>query len=250
MVTNNILKRIQNGEKALGLNMTQPSEELVELAGRMGLDYVSFDGQHSPLSIEVVDRLCRIADGYGITTSIRIPDHQESTILSYLDRGIGQIVVPDLQTKEQAEALVRNSYFAPKGLRSETSIRTIFNMGGQRRQEGDRAQRLADVNASTMVVPQLESATSLENLDEILTVDGIDYFAGGVGDLAQSMGLPAQPEHPRVQEVWQQAMRKIREAGKGLPFEDYIESVRVIDIVYGGAKELMEKHGRKPQISW
>ena len=122
-------------------------------------------------------------------------------------------------------------------------------MGGQRRQEGDRAQRLADVNASTMVVPQLESATALENLEEILTVEGIDYFAPGVGDLAQSMGLPGQPSHPRVQEAWRGAGDKIRAAGKGL-IEDAIETVRAIDVVYGAAAGLLEKHGREPNLSW
>jgi 2-keto-3-deoxy-L-rhamnonate aldolase RhmA len=250
MIKNKILEQIQRGEKALGMTITEPSEELVELAGHMGLDFISLDGQHSTFSPEVVESLCRIADGYGITPTMRVPDQYESTILRYLDRGVRLIVVPNLQTKEQAEALVRNSYFAPKGLRSETSIRTIFNMGGQRRKEGDRAERMADINAVTMVVPQLESTTALENLDGILEVEGIDYFAGGAGDLAQSMGLPGQPSHPEVQRAWRQAMEKIRVAGKGLPFEDSIESIRVIDVVYDSVEELLEKHGRKPQISW
>ena len=149
--------------------------------------------------------------------------------------------MPNLQTREQAEDLVRHTYFASKGLRSETSLRTVFNL------EGDRAQLLADVNANTILVPQLESATALENLDEILTVDSIDYFNGGVGDLAQSMGLPGEASHPRVQEAWSAAREKVQAAGKRL-FEDMIESIRVVDLVYDGAAELLEKHGRKPSM--
>ena len=241
MISNKILEQIEQGEKALGLAMTQPSDEQVEMAGRMGLDFVQFDGQHSPFPPEAVDRLCRVADGFGITPIMRVPDHRESTILSYLDRGIRQITVPNLQTREQAEDLVRHTYFASKGLRSETSLRTVFNL------EGDRAQLLADVNANTILVPQLESATALENLDEILTVDSIDYFNGGVGDLAQSMGLPGEASHPRVQEAWSAAREKVQAAGKRL-FEDMIESIRVVDLVYDGAAELLEKHGRKPSM--
>ena len=208
MITNKVLERIEKGEKALGLAMTQPSDELVEMAGRMGLDFVGFDGQHSPISPEAVDRLCRIADGFGITPIMRIPDHRESTILSYLDRGIRQITVPNLQTREQAEDLVRYSFFAPKGLRSETSLRVVFN------RQGDRTQMLLDVNANTILVPQLESVTALENLDEILEVDGIDYFNGGVGDLAQSMGMLGGESRPQVQEVVDRAITRIVGAGR------------------------------------
>ena len=100
MALNRVLERARKGEKALGLSLSEPSDELVEHAGRMGLDFVHLDGQHSPFPPEVVDRLCRIADGTGITITMRVPDHQESTILSYLDRGVRLIVVPNLQTRE------------------------------------------------------------------------------------------------------------------------------------------------------
>ena len=99
MFRNNVLERIKRGEKALGISMNDPSEELVEIAGRMGLDFVNFDGQHAPLTPERVGTLCRIADGFGITPTMRIPDGEESTILSYLDRGIRQITVPNLLTR-------------------------------------------------------------------------------------------------------------------------------------------------------
>ena len=83
MITNKILERARNGQKALGLTLSDPSEELVEMAGRMGLDFVGFDGQHSPLTPERVEQLCRVADGFGVTPTMRIPDQRESTILSY-----------------------------------------------------------------------------------------------------------------------------------------------------------------------
>ena len=241
MIENRILERTSRGEKALGLNMSEPSEELVELAGRMGLDFVHFDGQHSPFSPEAVDRLCRVADGFGITPTMRVPDHQESTILSYLDRGIRQITVPNLQTKEEALALVKYSFYAPIGLRSATSLRTAFNL------EADRPKLFADVNANTMLVPQLESATALDNLDEILTVDGIDYFTKGLEDLAQSMGLPGQHTHPRVQQAWQEAQDRVRAAGKGF-LEDVSETVPVVGAVHAAAVELLEKHGRSSKL--
>lgn len=244
MFTNKILERISRGEKALGLSMSDPSVELVELAGRMGLDFVGFDGQHSPITPERVEQLCTVADGFGITPTMRIPDGQESTILSYLDRGIRQITVPNLQTKEEAEALVKYVYFAPLGLRSATSIRMVFNQEG-----GDRTKLFEDVNANTMITPQLESYTSYENLDEILTVDGIGGFGGGKEDMAQSLGLPGQHASQEVEDVYVKIKEKVRASGK-IWVEDSIETVAVFGSIMEDCQELLEKHGRKSELGW
>ena len=99
MVPNRILERAAKNEKALGLSLTNCSGELVELAGRMGLDFVDFDGQHSPVTPAEIGEMCRIADALGITVMMRIPDGRESTILSFLDRGVRGITVPNLLTK-------------------------------------------------------------------------------------------------------------------------------------------------------
>jgi 4-hydroxy-2-oxoheptanedioate aldolase len=244
MTTNKILERIRQGEKALGLSMRFPSEGLVELAARIGLDFVSFDGQHSALNPVVVEQLCRVADGFGITPTMRIPDHQPSTILTALDRGIKVITVPNLETKEQAEALVKYSYYSPKGLRSAAGIRVVLNA-----ESGDRTYVYAVTNENTMVVPQLESITAFENLDEILTVDGIDYFAGGPQDVAQSMGFPGQPDHPQVREAIAKAEEKVRTAGKKM-FGDVTEAIAVVDVIKDATRDLLEENGRKSQLQW
>ena len=158
---------------------------MVELAGRCGLDFVSFDAQHDTWTPAEAGDMCRIADPYGMTVSMRIPDGAESTILSYLDRGVRVITIPNLLTGEQARDLVKYSFFAPLGLRSATSIAT---MHGQ--VDGDHVRLFQDMNANTIIVPQLESIVSLDNIDDILAVDGIDYFGGGAEDMAQSLGLP------------------------------------------------------------
>lgn len=244
MLTNAIIEKAEQGEKALGLDMSQPSGELVELAGRMGLDYVSFDGQHAPHPPHVIEDMCRIASGCGLTTVSRIADGQESTILSSLDRGINVIVVPNLQTRAEAEALVKYSFYAPLGLRSASSFRISLQ-----REQRDRPQLYADVNATTLVVPQLESIIAVENLDEILTVDGIDYFAGGLQDMAQSLGLPGQANHPSVQEAYARAGEKISAAGKHW-FGDVTESVPVFMYLRDGIADLLQKHGREPHLAW
>ena len=210
MFRNNVLERIKRGEKALGISMNDPSEELVEIAGRMGLDFVNFDGQHAPLTPERVGTLCRIADGFGITPTMRIPDGEESTILSYLDRGIRQITVPNLLTREQAEDWVKWTFFQPLGLRSSTSHKMVSYQDSQ-----DRVDLFNQANANVVLVPQIENINTVENLEEILTVDGIDYYGGGPEDMAQSLGIPGGHADPKVAEAYEKATAKLEAAGKG-----------------------------------
>jgi len=244
MFRNKILDRISKGEKALGLSMSDPSEELVELAGRIGLDFVFFDGQHSPLTPERVGTLCRIADGFDITPTMRIPDGQESTILSYLDRGIRQIIVPNLLTKQDAEDMVKFTFFQPVGLRSSTSIPMVLHQDG-----ASRAELFAQANANIVIVPQIENVKTVDALEDILTVDGIDYFVGGPEDMAQSLGLPGGHADPRVEEAYDRARAKLKAAGK-FWWADHTESVDIFGLSKGALEEMLESNGRKSEMGW
>lgn len=241
---NRILERIRKGEKALGLAMQYPSEQMVEAAGRMGLDFISLDGQHGVISPSDVETICRIADGYGITPAMRVPDQEESTLFTYLDRGMRMITVPNLLTAEEAERLVKHCYYGPVGRRSATSQRVIFASGGD---TSDMRDVYAFTNENTIVVPQLESITAFENLDAILEVNGIDYFAGGPQDIAQSMGYPGQPNHPACVEAFETACEKVRTAGKHM-ISDVTESIDVFATVHEGVKAMMTAHGRESNL--
>ena len=244
MVPNQILRRIGRGEKALGLTLREPSGLLVELAGRCGLDFVSFDAQHDTWTPAEMGEMCRIADPYGMTVSMRVPDGAESTILSYLDRGVRVITVPNLLTAQQARDLVKYSFFAPLGLRSATSIATMHGQA-----DGDHVRLFREVNANTVIVPQMESIVALDNLDEILAVDGIDYFGGGAEDMAQSLGLPGEPQHPRVAETYAKINEKLHAAGKRM-FGEVAESISSFDLTKGAIADLLQRHGRQTKLGW
>ena len=239
MVPNKILERIRSGEKPLGAYSTVLSEEIVELCGRVGLDFIGFDGQHGAVTPASIGRMCRVADCYGITPYMRVPDIEESTLLSYLDRGIKMVTAANIETKEQAESLVRYCKFAPEGLRSFTSHRVAeFGL-----YDGDPKTLMAETNANTMVLVMFESATALENLDAILSVPGIDYYDWGPMDLSQSLGVPGEPNHPRCVEAKKEGNARIHAAGKKL-FSEVTEQVNLSAAVGGAAKELLGKHGR------
>ena len=244
MLNNRIIERVRQGEQALGLSMSQPSGELVELAGRMGLDFVGFDGQHSPYPPDVIEDMCRIANGLNLTVMSRIADGQESTILNYLDRGVQCIVIPNLQTREEAEAWVKYSFYAPEGLRSAASFRVSMFQAEQ-----SRPELYAEINANILIVPQIESIDAVENLDDILGVEGIDYFTGGFQDMAQSLGVPGEPSHPKVAEAYDRATEKIHAAGKRW-LSDVTDSVNIFMHTRAGIGDLLRKHGREPQITY
>ena len=238
MPANKILERARRGEKALGLAMGSYTDELVELCGVVGLDFVSYDGQHAASTPEIIDRMCRMADGWGVTPVMRVPDQLPGNILNYLDRGIQAVTIPFLETKEQTEALVRCCMFAPEGRRSYTSQR-ITRFGTYT----DVKAMMAETNANTMIVPQLETITAYDNLDEILEVPGIDFFAGGPNDLAQSMGHVGEPDHPECLEVTEQGRARLHAAGKRF-FDEITETVTVNELVRDAAQALLKKHGR------
>ena len=242
---NKILERIRKGEKALGLSFgDNPNEELIEMAGHLGLDFVGFDGQHSPITPERIGQLCRVANGFGLTATMRLPDGDESTILGALDKGIRGITIPNIQFKEELELIVKWSYFAPWGLRSATSLRTVFN------QTSTRTQLFKDMNDNLIVLGQLESITSFNNLDELLSVDHFNYFGGGPEDIAQSMGMPGQHAHPKPKEAWKKAEDKVRATPGKFLLSDHTQSVQVSGLVMSAAEELLRKHGREPQLSF
>ena len=208
-MANKIIEKMDKGEKAVGISLSYYADEMVELAGAMGLDFVNYDGQHAPVTPETIDRFCRLCDGWGVTPTMRVPDQIPSNILNYIDRGIKAITVPFVNTRAEAEAVVDCCYFAPKGHRSYTSKRVMrFGLVDDLKDMMDRT------NDDLLVMPQIEDIKAYNNLDEILKVDGIKVFAGGPNDLAQSMGHPGQPDHPDCLKVTDEGTAKIHAAGK------------------------------------
>ncbi|MQG03245.1 MAG: hypothetical protein FI713_05940, partial [SAR202 cluster bacterium] len=208
-MANKIIEKMDKGEKAVGISLSFYADEMVELAGAMGLDFVNYDGQHAPVTPETIDRFCRLCDGWGVTPTMRVPDQIPSNILNYIDRGIKAITVPFVNTKAEAEAVVDCCYFAPKGHRSYTSKRVMrFGLVDDLKDMMDRT------NDDLLVMPQIEDIKAYNNLDEILKIDGIKVFAGGPNDLAQSMGHPGQPDHPDCLKVTDEGTAKIHAAGK------------------------------------
>ncbi len=216
MRINRILECNRDGRKAVGCSLVYPTAESVELLGIAGFDFVMVDGEHGLFSPESIDAMCRAGDGAGLTVTARVPNIQSSTINLFLDRGVLGVLGPHIDDAEQAEALVSACRYAPEGNRSWGGGRgTYYNDTDALRGEiGDRTAFMAAANQEMLVMAQIETVTAIENLDSILAVPGIDAFAFGPNDLAQSMDRVGQPDHPEVVEAMRGVVERVHAADR------------------------------------
>ena len=212
--TNNILARMREGVRARGCALTFPSTNLAELVGLAGLDFLYLDGEHGSFSPNEIEDMCRVAELYGLTTVARVPDIRSSTILAYLDRGVMGIEGPHVTTREDAEQLVNACYFSPIGSRGISSSR-----GARYGTAGPTSEYTQHLNTEMFVFALLEDVKVLDDIDGVLSVDGIHGYHVGTPDLAGSMGHPGNPDHPDVAAATGTLTNAIHTSGKKLSEE-------------------------------
>jgi 4-hydroxy-2-oxoheptanedioate aldolase len=198
--------RLAAGQPVSVVNPGYTAPGLVELLGRTGFDVIFIDCEHGPAGWDQVEDMVRAAELCDVTPIVRVQANDGPTITRALDRGAGGVQVPHVNTRVEAEAAVRHAKFAPIGHRGFAGGRSAF---GEKMSDYTRR-----ANEETMVVVMLEETEALRNLDAILGVAHVDVFFVAPGDLAQSMGRPGQMDHPDVQAAIDDAVRRIRAAGR------------------------------------
>lgn len=231
---NRVKAAIREGRIAKGYHLNFPSPHIIEILGALDFDFVWIDGEHGPFDQEQLEHVCRTAESVGVTPIARVPNIQSSTILQYVDRGIQGIIGPHIATKSDAEQLVRACYFGPLGERSFGG-----NRGCQYDFElSDKIAYYRECNDNMLVSALLEDQGVLENLDEILTVNRIDYFGVGPNDFAQGLGFPGQPERREVVEAIEQVFSRIHQAGRRTE-SDVMKRVMVKQMLTDAARQFL-----------
>ena len=158
--------KLNEGEVVFGGIITRYAPDMVEILGALGYDFVMIDCEHGPADLDQVEHMVRAAESFGITPIARIPDHSEQTILRFLDRGLQGIIVPHVNTGEQAAAVARAARYYPEGYRG-VAIGRAHDYGiGVSRDEAT-----AWTNSQVLVIPMIEDIEAVHNLDDILQVD-------------------------------------------------------------------------------
>jgi 4-hydroxy-2-oxoheptanedioate aldolase len=204
---NPVKEAIQSGQAVCGIYVAIPSPVIVELAAQSGLDFIRIDASHSALDLYSTEHMIRAAETRGITPLVRVQNDPHK-ILSVLEMGAMGVIIPDVSTAEQARAAVNSTRFQPIGERAMFSAARASGYGAI-----GGAEFTQWSNEEVLLAIQIESAEAIDNLDEILSIPGIDMVLSGRGDLAQSLGVTGQKNHPLVLEAEEKIFSTARSKG-------------------------------------
>ena len=240
---NRVKEKLAAGQVATILAGTNDAD-LIDQLGTLGADGIWLEGEHGGVDYADLGNLTRACDLWGMTSIVRVMDNDYATIYRTLDRGAQGIVVPHVNTRAEAEAVVEAGKFAPLGKRGMFTSRQGFGVGDY----------LKAANDQSLLIVLIEDIAAVRNLDAILAVDHIDVFLVAPSDLATSMGQIGNVGYPEVQQTIDGAIKKIVQAGRVAGtlvnvgnVERYTRlGVRVVMTsffpwIQAGAKELIER---------
>jgi 2-keto-3-deoxy-L-rhamnonate aldolase RhmA len=202
---NRLQQKLSRGEVCLGATITLNSPVVAELWSRVGFDWLWVEMEHTPLSVEAVNTMLGVCNGSGVSTIVRVPANDTTLIKRVVDTGPDGILIPQINTRAEAEAAVRAMKYPPLGERG----------AGLARAQGyglAMAEYYRSANRDVLTFIMLEHIQGVENIDAILSVPGIDGVMIGALDLSGSMGLLEQGDHPSVEAAIQRVLEACKRA--------------------------------------
>ncbi len=185
-----------------------------------GIDFVFIDTEHIPLGRETLSWMCEAYAAMGVPPVVRVPSPDAFEAVKVLDGGAGGVIGPYVETADQVRALVGATRYRPlKGRRLQEALNDPNSM------EPELREYLEERNGDTILIVNIESVPAIENLDEILSVPGLDSVLIGPHDLSCSLGIPEQYRHPRFDEAVRTIFKKARahNVGAGIHFWEGVD---------------------------
>ena len=172
-------KKLRKDEVALGVSLTYPNPNCIESLAR-GWDWVWIDGQHGQLDYQTILHCVQVAELTGVSSLVRVPGHSFECLGPILDTAANAVMVPMVNTAEEARQIVRNACFPPLGSRS---------YGGRRVVDRDGRDYYLAANRKLLLVCQIETPEAVENAGEIASVEGVGGLFFGAEDLRIRLGI-------------------------------------------------------------
>ena len=179
-----------------------------EIIAGAGFDWILVDGEHAPFDLRTIQAQLQAMGQFGAPILVRCPQGDTHLIKQYLDIGVQSLLVPMVETAEQAAALYQAMQYPPKGVRG---VGTALARAAQWNRVTNYFKTAGD---EMCLIVQVESVKGIENLESIANTEGVDGVFIGPSDLAASMGFLGQPDRIEVKTVVENALRTIRKAGK------------------------------------
>lgn len=210
MTPNPFKAALREGQLQLGFWQALASPLVAELCAGAGFDWLLLDGEHGPNTIASQLAQLQAISGHNVHAVGRVPIGETWIIKQYLDIGFTTLLVPMVDTAEQAAQVVRACRYPPHGTRGVGS--GIVRASAFNRTPG----YLAKADEQICVLVQVETLEGLRNLDAIAATEGVDGVFIGPADLSGAMGFLGKPGAPEVQDAIASAFRQVRAAGKAV----------------------------------
>ncbi|MEM9349007.1 MAG: HpcH/HpaI aldolase/citrate lyase family protein [Pseudomonadota bacterium] len=218
---NKLKARLLAGERCHGCWLGLADAYSAELAGTAGFDWLLIDGEHAPNDIRSILSQLRAVQAGRSEPVVRLPDGDPVKIKQVLDIGAQTLLIPIVESAEQAELLVRATRYPPRG------IRGVGAALARASSFGSESDYLATADAEICLILQVENRAGLAALDDIVNVEGVDVVFIGPADLAADLGLSG-PADPQARKIVMEALSRIVARGKFagvLGFQrDYIDA--------------------------
>jgi 4-hydroxy-2-oxoheptanedioate aldolase len=206
---NRLKMKIRAGQAALGCIVALPSADIAEIMAHAGFDFLFIDHEHGAGSLGDAIAQMRAVMGSGTTPIVRIPAGDAGYLQRVLDAGAAGVVLPCIESGDQAEAVVRACHFPPRGVRGAGGGTRASSYGF----DPDFALRLPE---DLLIGVQIETVRGVERIEEICNVKEIDVIVIGPRDLSASIGKLNQFQDPELQALIEQAEARILSTGKYL----------------------------------
>jgi 4-hydroxy-2-oxoheptanedioate aldolase len=222
---NRFKRGLAEGRQQIGLWCTLSSAYTAEVVAGSGFDWLLLDTEHSPSDVETVLSQLQAVAAYDTSAVVRPATNDAVLTKRYLDIGVQTLLIPYVQSAEEARAAVAATRYPPEGVRGVSAMTRATRFG----RVEDYARRAV---AELCVLVQVETREAVDDLESIAAVDGVDGVFIGPGDLAASLGLVGEPSHPTVKEIVEDAIRRVGACGKpaGVLTTDPAFAQRCIDI--------------------
>ncbi len=209
MINNTMKTKMQAGEPVVGVFVSIESPTTVELLALGGVDFVVVDSEHNPIMPNEAANMYRAAEALNVPALTRIGENTQQVISKFMDAGSTGVMMPMINTGDDAKRLVSYTKYPPVGRRGLASVRANHYA---------MAETLADycvaANEATCVIAQIETLEGIENADEIIATEGVDVVFLGPTDLSVALGVHGQGKHEKVLTVIEDLTKKIVAAGK------------------------------------
>ena len=197
MKVNHVRQAVKAGRCVVGTMISEArNPEVAFLLAAAGMDFLMIDTEHSAVGVESIQDMMRASRAAGLVPLARVTQNQYPFIARTLDMGAMGIMVPRVDSEEEARSVVQAAKYPPVGIRGfgARGVVTDYEPVGVR-------QIVEWCNEHTLIIVQIESGTAVENLDAITRVPGVDVALIGPNDLSVSLGIPGEFTHPRFLEA-------------------------------------------------